>query len=335
MVTLKELAAKLNVSVSTVSKALNNSPEISKETVLRVKELAETFNYKPNRAAINLKNSKTKTIGVIIPNILNHFFAKVLYGIEQEATKLGYNLITCLSNESYEKEFNSLELLANGSVDGFIMSIAEETQINNFTDHLDTILKQKIPIVLFDRVSEKVNCDQVIIDDYDAAYKATMHLINEGRKNILLINNIDELSVGKLRSKGYVEAIENSNKGLKTDILTISRTEDLEEKIKTYFKNNMQIDGVVSIDNVSGIVALNVAKDMNVQIPKNLSIIGFSSQEVLHFSSPKLSTVSQNAEEIGKTSVNLLIDKLENKTEAFVKKIETVKFSLNLRGTTF
>ena len=136
MITLKDLAATLGVSVSTVSKALKDSPEISKDTIARVKEIAKELNYRPNTLALSLKNRKTKTIGVIIPDILNAFFARILYGIEQESTALGYNIITCLSNESFEKENNSLHLLANGSVDGFIMSIAEETQSNGEVKHL-------------------------------------------------------------------------------------------------------------------------------------------------------------------------------------------------------
>ena len=124
MVTLKQLAKELNVSISTVSKALNNSEEIGEDTVRRVKELAKLYNYRPNKVALSLKNNKTRTIGVIIPNILNRFLAKVLFGIESEATKQGYNIITCISNESLEKEKESLQLLANGSVDGFILSVA-------------------------------------------------------------------------------------------------------------------------------------------------------------------------------------------------------------------
>ena len=150
--------------------------------------------------AISLKNSKTNTIGVIIPNILNHFFAKALYAIEKEASKQGYNIITCLSNEKKAKEINSLQLLSNGSVDGFIMSIAEESQIANNVTHINDILNQHIPVVIFDRVSESIECDKVIIDDFGAAYEATKHLLSEGRKHIVLISCIDDLSVGKLRT---------------------------------------------------------------------------------------------------------------------------------------
>lgn len=333
MITLKELAEKLNVSISTVSKALNGSNEIGEATIARVKAAAKAHNYKPNRVALSLKNSKTKTIGVIIPDILNHFFAKVLYGIEKESAKLGYNIITCLSNELYEKEANSLELLANGSVDGFIMSISEETQKNNKTEHFREILNQKIPILMFDRVSEAIECDKVIINDFQAAYNATKHLINEGRKNIFLINNIEELSVGKLRAKGCFKAIEDAKHKSSLNEIKIAKISELETEIEALFNKNNAIDGIIAIDNISGVIALNIANKKGYTIPKDLSIIGFSDNNVLPFTSPKLSTVTQHSTAIGEASVQLLVKRLESK-EPMETVTKTIDFSLNLRETT-
>ncbi|WP_452224290.1 LacI family DNA-binding transcriptional regulator [Lacinutrix chionoecetis] len=334
MITLKALAEKLDVSISTVSKALNGSSEIGEKTIARVKEAAELYNYKPNRVALSLKNSKTKTIGVIIPNILNHFFAKVLCGIERESAKQGYNIITCLSNELYDKEANSLQLLENGSVDGFIMSIAEETQKTNKTEHLKSILDQNIPVLMFDRVLDTIKCDKVIINDFQAAYNATNHLIKEGRKNIVLINNIDELSVGKLRAKGCFKAIEDATH--KTSTLTeikVEKIADLEAEIEKLFNNNKDIDGIIAIDNISGVVALNEAKKQGYNIPKEISIIGFSDDNVLPFTNPKLSTVTQHSDAIGEASVRLMVKRLESK-EPIEAHTKTIDFSLNLRGTT-
>nr|WP_321234194.1 LacI family DNA-binding transcriptional regulator [uncultured Psychroserpens sp.] len=334
MVTLKQLAEQLNVSVSTVSKALHDSDEISPDTIERVKALAKFLNYKPNKLAVSLKNSKTNTIGVIIPNILNHFFAKALFAIEQEATKHGYNIITCVSNETREKEINSLQLLSNGSVDGFIMSIAEETQIANSIDHINDIINQNVPIVLFDRVSDKISTDKVIIDDFDAAYQATKYLISEGRKHIVLISNIDELSVGKLRTNGYLEALSNTN-DYKSEalVVTIKRQASIEDHIDKLFAEHKSIDGIIAIDNTSGVVALQKALKLNYNVPENLSIIGFSDENVLQFTDPKLSTISQHTLDIGKTSVELLINRLINKTStAPITKV--IKTNLQLRGTT-
>ncbi|MCK8479833.1 LacI family DNA-binding transcriptional regulator [Psychroserpens algicola] len=334
MVTLKQLAEQLNVSVSTVSKALHDSEEISPDTIERVKALAKFLNYKPNKLAVSLKNSKTNTIGVIIPNILNHFFAKALFAIEQEATKQGYNIITCLSNELQSKEEDSLQLLSNGSVDGFIMSIAEETQIISKTDHISNILKQDVPIVLFDRVSDNLETDKVIIDDFDAAYQATNHLISEGRQHIVLISNIDELSVGKLRTSGYLEALKESvNHTQDPVIVTIKREGSIEEHIDQLFKTHQTIDGIIAIDNTSGVVALQKALKHNYSIPDDMSIIGFSDENVLQFTDPKLSTISQHTLDIGKASVELLINRLNDKSSTDLV-TKTIKAKLQLRGTT-
>ena len=206
--TLKQIAKELNVSVSTVSKALNDSPEISEQTKVRIKEYAKLKNYKPNVIGLNLKNRKTKTIGVIIPNILNSFFAKVFSGIEKVADERGYNVIMCISNESLEKEAHTMEMLSNGTIDGFVLSISEEAQKLNDYSHFNSIINDGTPIVMFDRTTDEVECDKVIVDDFDSGQNATQHLIDLGCKNIALISSSNNLSVGKLRAEGYLKALE-------------------------------------------------------------------------------------------------------------------------------
>jgi LacI family transcriptional regulator len=213
--TLKQIAKELGVSVSTVSKALNDSPEISEPTKNRVQEYAKLKNYKPNVIGLSLKNRRTKTIGVIIPNILNSFFAKVFSGIEKVADEKGYKVITCISNESLEKESMLWKCLSNGTIDGFILSVAGRSQKLQEYNHFKNIINEGTPIVMFDRIAEEVNCDKVIVDDFESAVNATEHLIKSGCKKIALLSAIDNLSVGKLRAKGFYKAIEN--KGLKVD----------------------------------------------------------------------------------------------------------------------
>ncbi|TXG36740.1 LacI family DNA-binding transcriptional regulator [Seonamhaeicola maritimus] len=311
MVTLKQLAKELNVSISTVSKALNNSEEIGEETVRRVKELAELYNYKPNKVALSLKQNKTKTIGVIIPNILNHFLAKVLFGIEREATKLGYHIITCISNESLEKEKESLQLLANGSVDGFILCVAEETQIKNEVEHFKTTISQGLPIVMFDRVAHDVMCDKVIVDDFDATYNATKGLLKEDRKKIAFLSNIEDLSVGKLRERGYAKAVleENRQEPL---ILKINKNDDQQKNIRSFLKKNKDIDGVIAADSSSGIIAINAAVNLGKKVPKDISVIGFASKSDAIHAFPRLTTIRQHAKVIGAETAQMLIHRLEN-----------------------
>lgn len=334
MVTLKQLAKELNVSISTVSKALNNSEEIGDDTAKRVKELAALYNYKPNKVALSLKQNQTKTIGVIIPNILNHFLAKVLFGIEREATEQGYNIITCISNESLEKEINSLQLLANGSVDGFILAVSKETQVKNETAHFIKTINQGLPIVMFDRVANDVLCDKVIVDDLEATYNATKSLIKENRRHLAFISDIDDLSVGKLREQGFNKAVlEVSN--VKTSILKMNRFDDSQQKIMEFLKNNKTIDGVISADNSSGIIAVNSVISFGLKVPKDISIIGYSSKTISNHCVPNLTIIRQHAKDIGVCTAQLLIKRLQNKskeTNDYTTKI--IKTSLVKGGST-
>ncbi|MCL6293923.1 LacI family DNA-binding transcriptional regulator [Jejuia spongiicola] len=334
MVTLKQLAKELNVSISTVSKALNNSEEIGEETVKRVKELADLYNYKPNKVALSLKQNRTNTIGVIIPDILNHFLAKVLFGIEREATQHGYNIITCISNESLDKEKQSLQLLANGSVDGFILCVSEETQIKNEIEHFKKTIKQGLPIVMFDRVAHDVLCDKVIVDDFDATYRATKGLLEENRKQIAFISNIDDLSVGKLRERGYNKAVLETTKH-KPLVLKIKKGDNSQDKIKAFMKEHKDIDAIIAADSASGVIAINVATSFGLKVPKDISVIGFSSQSVSNHSVPRLTTIRQHAKTIGANAAQMLINRLQKISDQQLDfKTKIVKTSLVKNGST-
>lgn len=333
--TLKQIAKELNVSVSTVSKALNDSPEISEQTKTKVKEYAKLKNYKPNIIGLNLKNRKTKTIGVIIPNILNSFFAKVFKGIEKFAEEKGYNVLTCISNESLEKEINTLEMLSNGTIDGFILSVSEEAQKQNEFTHFNDIINEGTPIVMFDRVSDEVNCDKVIVDDFESAINATQHLINIGCKKIALFSSIDNLSVGKLRFKGYLKALENNNIKVNNDIIVLTESEeDFDSKSKLFFAQN-KIDGIFALDEISSTSAIKLGLKNGYKIPENLSIIGFADGVWSRRFSPSLSTVSQHGPEIGEEAARLLIERLQNKEETESPFVTTViKTELRQREST-
>lgn len=314
--TLKQIAKELNVSVSTVSKALNDSPEISELTKVKIKEYAKLKNYKPNIIGLNLKNRKTKTIGVIIPNILNSFYAKVFSGIEKVADKKGYNVITCISNESIVKEINTLEMLSNGTIDGFILSISEEAQKLNDYSHFSEIINEGTPIVMFDRIAEEIECDKVIVDDFDSALNVTQRLIDLGCVNIALLSSIDNLSVGKLRAEGYLKALED-NKILVNEniIIRTDSEEDLKSRIDSIFDNNA-IDAVFALDENDSVAALKVAIKKGYKIPENLSIIGFADGILASRRlTPSLTTVSQHGVEIGEVAAKLLIDRLECQDE--------------------
>lgn len=310
--TLKQIAKELNVSVSTVSKALNDSPEISEQTKIKIKEYAKLKNYKPNVIGLNLKNRKTKTIGVIIPNILNSFFAKVFSGIEKVADEKGYNVITCISNESLEKEIHTLDMLSNGTIDGFILSVSVEAQSKQEYRHFTEIINDGTPIVMFDRIADGVECDKVVVDDFDSAYNSTQYLIDLGCKNIALLSSVDNLSVGKLRAEGYLKALEVNNFPInKKIILRTESEEELKSKVDSVFDNNL-IDAVFALDENDSVIALKTGLKRRFRIPEDLAIIGFADGILASRRlTPSLTTVSQHGPEIGEVAAKLLINRLE------------------------
>ena len=314
--TLKQIAKELNVSVSTVSKALNDSPEISEQTKTKIKEYAKLKNYKPNVIGLNLKNRKTKTIGVIIPNILNSFFAKVFSGIEKVADSKGYNVIMCISNESLEKEAHTLEMLSNGTIDGFILSVSEEAQKQNNYDHFKEIINDGTPIVMFDRIAEGIDCDKVIVDDFDSALDSTQRLIDLGCKNIALLSSVDNLSVGKLRFEGYLKALEKNNIPVNTNlIIRTDSEEDLKVQMEEVFAK-IKIDGIFALEENDSVAALRMGLKKGYKIPEELCIIGFADGILASRRlSPSLTTVSQHGIEIGEEAAKLLIKRLEDDSE--------------------
>jgi LacI family transcriptional regulator len=333
--TLKQIAKELNVSVSTVSKALNDSPEISEQTKIRIKEYAKLKNYRPNVIGLNLKNRKTKTIGVIIPNILNSFFAKVFSGIEKVADEKGYNVIMCISNESLKKEISTLDMLSNGTIDGFIVSVSEEAQKLQDYNHFKEIINEGTPIVMFDRIADEVECDKVVVDDFDSALNATQHLVDLGCKNIALFSSVDNLSVGKLRAEGYLKALKDNHIEVNQDIILRTDSEDdLNAKIEAIFDNN-KIDGIFALDESDSVAALKMGVKKGYKIPDNLSIIGFADGILASRRlSPSLTTVSQHGIEIGEAATKLLIDRLESKEENQVYQTIVIKTNLKEREST-
>jgi LacI family transcriptional regulator len=318
-VTLKQIAKELDVSISTVSKALRNSIEISEDTRQKVQAFAKLYNYRPNNIALSLKNRKTKTIGIIIPEIVHHFFSKVITGIELVANKRGYNVIIGLSNESFDKEVINMQMLANGSIDGFILSIAKETLQQQDYHHFTETINQGMPIVMFDRVVNEIPCDKVIVDDVKGAKQAVEKLILNGCKNIAIITTKDYVSVGKLRTQGYLEALEDhkvhpkSSLILKVDdkLLSENHLESLEKEIEQLFKSNKHIDGIFAVNELYAVTAMKVARKLGLEVPELLQVISFTDGVLSKHSTPSLTTVSQHGQKIGEKAADLLINRLE------------------------
>ena len=313
MITLKQLAKELKVSISTVSKALRDSPEISSETIEKVKFLANKYNYRPNKIALSLKSNRTLTIGVIIPDILNRFYSKVLNGIHDSADRYGYDVITINTKESHLKEIDSLQILSTGTVDGVIIAMSEETLNKNDYSHIKDFTMKETPIVMFDRVTDKINCDKVIIDDFDAIYNEVKSLKDLGRKKIGFISTINDLNVGKYRANGFRKAtFDFFGKFNKNLILRISKNHDKHIEIENFIKKNKP-DALISADIICGVISINIARNLNIEVPKELSVVGFGDKTISEYSSPKLTTIYQHGTEIGNRSVELLVDRMNSK----------------------
>ena len=311
-VTLKQIAKELNVSISTVSKSLRNSLEIGEDTRLKVQAFAKFYNYRPNNIALSLKNRKTKTIGIIIPEIVHYFFSTVINGIEQVANENGYSVIITLSDDSFDKEVLNMEMLANGSIDGFIMSLSKETQFKGDFHHITEVIDQGMPVVLFDRVTNEILCDKVIIDDKTAAYEAVQSLIDKGRKKIALVTTVDYVSVGKLRTDGYTKALLDND--IPFDEKLIIKIEDIDTCEITIGKllEDKAIDAVFAVNELFAVTIIKTAHKIGLNVPKNLAVIAFTDGIISKYSTPTITTVSQSGIKMGNKAAKMLIDRLES-----------------------
>ena len=311
-ITLKQIARELEVSISTVSKSLRNNIEISEETRLKVQAFAKLYNYKPNNISLSLKNKKTKTICIIIPEIIHHFFATVISGVEKVANEKGYNVLVCMSDESFDKEVINMEMLANGSIDGFIISLSKETQMKADYHHIEEVISQGMPVVMFDRIANEILCDKVIIDDAFASNNATQFLIDKGFRKIGLISTVDYVSVGKLRTDGYEKALKTNDITINPDlILKIEDVSNCEIEIENFIKNN-DIEAVFAVNELFAVTAIKSATKLGKKVPNNISVIGFTDGIISKFSSPSITTISQNGISMGENAAKMLIDRIES-----------------------
>jgi len=333
--TVKAIASHFNVSVSTVSKAIHDSHEISDELKRNIREYAKLNNYKPNRVALNLFNRNTKTIGVVIPNILNYFFVQVLYGIEKIADQRGYSIIICSTNESIEKEIKVLDFLSSGTVDGVIIStVLGETGLTDSNEHFSALLDRQIPMVMFDRVIEFIECDKVMVDDFEAGYLATKYFLDTGCKIVAIINPIGNSYIGRLRIEGYKKALCENGIGPNDKlIVTINYQDDLELTIHSLLDFD-KIDGILIFDELTLVKVMDIVQSKGYQIPKNISFIGFTNGELSKYVTPSATTVSQHGKFIGESSADKLIDRIEEECDTCNFETRIIKTSLIAREST-
>ncbi|NJY63009.1 LacI family transcriptional regulator [Salinimicrobium sp. CDJ15-81-2] len=330
-ITLKELARLLNVSVSTVSKALNDSPEISPKTIERVKELAALHNYRPNPTAVNLKSSKSGTIGVLIPNIANSFFAKVLSGMEERAQREGLQLMTYISNESYDREKQIAELLTSGYVDGVLIAIAEETQRKKDFEHINNILQYDIPVVLYDRIGFDMAVDKVGIDDHKVFYDATKELQAKGVKKIGIGTSIHHMGVGKARIEGYKDALRDGDTFF---LANSANMQSLKEKTLKMLLED-KVEAVLGSDFDSTMMAYRLAYENGIKIPEDLKIVGFIRGGMAKYLTPSVSFFDQYPDKLGEKAMDVLIKRINKKSSGPGQKYIIETNVVHLESTEF
>lgn len=330
-ITIKDIARILGISPSTVSRALKDHPDINVDTKKAVNELALKLKYQPNAVALSLKNSRSNTIGVIIPEMVHYFFSSVISGIEDIASQKGFTVIICQSNESFDREVANVRTLLSHRVDGILVSISKETL--SF-DHLVDIQEGGIPLVFFDRIAPEVNADQVVIDDMEASYKATRHLIETGRKRIAHFAGPQSLLIGRDRLQGYLNALAEA--GLPVDNRLIIEADNFEKARNAVIEMldaAIVPDGIFAVNDLTAIGAMQTIQKRGYKVPRDISIVGFSDGSFSGITDPNLSSVDQHGYEMGTTAAEILFHRILSSEEVYIPEVKVLQADLIIRGS--
>lgn len=313
--TIKDIAREIGVSPSTVSRALNDHPAISAATKEKIKAKAKELKYEPNIVALSLKNRSTKTIGVVIPELIHFFFSSVISGIEDVAYDNGYTVMVCQSNESHDKEVKDVMALLSHRVDGLLISQAKEIENN---EHYDEIQERGVPLIFFDRKADNVIAPSIIIDDTLAAYGATNHLIDRGCNSILHIGNNLNMPISKSRVEGYKNALKESRKEINEDLIIdcpSSEQNDSYSKILSLLEGGLKIDGIFASNDLLAIGAIKALKQFGLRIPEDVAVVGFSNWNFCDMVDPPLSSVDQPGKEMGRKAMLRLLKMIKDDEE--------------------
>lgn len=324
---INDIARALGVSASTVSRALKDHPDISEETRNRVQAFARSVNYRPNALALGLKQQRSYTLGIILPEIVHHFFSTVISGIEDLAYGKGYRLMICQSNEEFERERINLQALLDHRVDGLLISMSKSTF--QF-DHFESAVQQGLPLVFLDRVCKNIETDRVVTDDFQGAHLVTTHLIRSGCRRILHLAAPQHLAIGRNRLQGYSEALADHNIGHNEELIlqcdTPSQVLANREKILNLAQT---IDGIFAVNDFSAIAVMQLLQENGYRVPADIAVAGFGDDPIALIARPKLTTVEQKGYEMGREAVRMLIERLENPNTE--KGFETKTFSATLK----
>jgi DNA-binding LacI/PurR family transcriptional regulator len=329
-VTIKDIAKQLGVSVATVSRALRDLPDIHPDTKKLVLDLAKELDYQPNVLATSLVKSKTKTLGLIVPDLGYYFFSTVVKAVEDAAIAAGYSLLIAQTQESFDRELTNIQNLSRSQVEGIIISLSRETI--NF-DHLTRLQRRGIPLVFFDRDCEEIDASKVMVDNEQSAYEAVKHLIENGCKRIAFLAGPKNVSVSNQRRMGYSRALQEA--GIKSDSSLIIHSDYFQDsaiaKTHQLMKETNRPDGILVVSDRLAIGVLIALRELNISVPEEVKMVSFNNEPICSVVSPTISSISQPLEEIGRLSVELLLEQIENKTDNPIPRVEVLKTKLIVR----
>lgn len=331
-ITIKDIARKLGISPSTVSRALKDHPDISSETKKQVNKLAKDLNYQPNAIALSLKHSRSFTIGVIIPETVHYFFSSVISGIEDIAYDAGYNVMICQSAERYDRELSNSQMLYSNRVDGLLVSLAKGTE--NF-DHLKFFQDNNIPIVFFDRGTDAFPCDQVLIDDYKAAFDATDFLIKRGHRKLIHLSAPLTLKIGAERYRGFYDAlVSNQIEPQENHSFLADNFELSFNVVNELIESGNMPDGFFSVNDLTALGAVLALKNHGIKIPEDVGVVGFGNGQNTNLTDPALTTIDQNGYEMGKVAAQLLLKRIASGLADFVPEMHIIDTQMVIRNST-
>ncbi|UOQ53096.1 LacI family DNA-binding transcriptional regulator [Hymenobacter cellulosivorans] len=316
---ITDLAKALNLSASTVSRALADHNDVSEATKERVRQAAQELNYRPNQLAAALRRGHSKTLGVLVPHITGNFFPHVVHGIATEASKSGYNVLICQSDEDVQQEKKNIDLFMNAQVEGILVSLANTTQ--DFT-HFDEVKNQRLPLVFFDRIIEGFqgpNVSAVVLNDYLGAYQAVSHLIEQGCTRIAIFSGPLHVNINKNRYQGYLDALQAHGLPLRREYVSHHADINLKsgtQAMRKLLKLSERPDAVFASNDLAIVGAMQVAKEQGLRVPKDMALIGFSNEAFTELTEPRLTSVDQRSEQMGRTAVRLLLKLLKRPATA-------------------
>lgn len=330
--TIRDLALKLNISISTVSRALRNAPDVNPETKKAVHALAKKLNYEPNRVAQSLRIKKTNTIGVVVPEIAMHFFSTAISAIQEYTAKHQYSIMICQSMEQVRMEKSNLQMLVSNRVDGLLISLSSQTK---GTEHLLPLLAKEIPIVLFDRIDESLDVSKVVVDDEAGAFHAIEYVISTGCRRIAYIGGPKTLYVSTQRMNGYLRALRKHNIPVDEELILYCKDLHTDPAQATHKLLDLPAkpDAIFCMNDPMAIVIMKTVKERGFSIPGEVSIIGFSDEPVSQYIQPSLTTVAQPAHMIGHEAARILMQQINSK-EHFMPVVKVLSTELILRDST-